>query len=265
MSGGDLTLGRSPFDAIMLPGERWSARALMPLLGYGADWRNFAAALDRAKTTAKNQGFDAATLFVGTTENTGGRPREDFTLTRFACYLVAMNGDPRKSEVAAAQAYFAIKTREAEVAPAVSALPDRKALARMVIEAEEAREIAEARVAALEPKAQAFDNFLNGEGAYLIGTVARILGVGQTTMFRFLYDENVLISSGPRKRQPYANPKFDGWFRVKTHDQENTNGHASATTYVTPRGAEGIRLLAIEKGLIEPQLIGLPGMKEIGA
>lgn len=144
-------------------------------------------------------------------------------------------------------------------------LPDRKALARMVIEAEEAREVAEAKVAELAPKADAFDSFLNGEGLYLIGTVARILGVGQTTMFRFLYEQKVLISSGSRKKQPYANPKFDGWFRPRTHDQERTNGHASVTTMVTPRGAEGIRLLAVEKGLIEPQLIGLPGMKELGA
>jgi len=84
-------------------------------------------------------------------------------------------------------------------------------------------------------------------------------------MFRFLYEQHVLISSGPRKKQPYANPKFDGWFRPKTHEHDRTNGHAAVTTMVTPRGMEGIRLLAIEKGLIQPQLIGLPGMKEIGA
>lgn len=129
----DLTLpgtypsGQSPFDSIRQVRaddiEFWSARDLMPLLGYGADWRNFAAAIDRAKTTAANQGMDVATLFVGATEKSGGRPREDFHLARFACYLVAMNGDPRKPEVAAAQAYFAIQTRVAETAPAQFVLP----------------------------------------------------------------------------------------------------------------------------------------------
>lgn len=128
-----------------------------------------------------------------------------------------------------------------------------------------ARELAETRVAALAPKAEAFDSFLNGEGCYLIGTVARMLGVGQNIMFKFLYEQRVLIKYGPRRKQPYANPKFDGWFRVRTHDEERTNGHASLTTMVTPRGAEAIRLLAIEKGLIEPALIVLPYPKEITA
>ncbi|MFC0673503.1 hypothetical protein [Brachybacterium hainanense] len=109
----------SPFDHIRQTRADgtgyWSARDLMPLLGYGAEWRNFTAAIDRAKLTAQNQGLDPETLFGGVTEKSGGRPREDFHLSRYAAYLVAMNGDPRKPEVAAAQSYFAIRTREAEV------------------------------------------------------------------------------------------------------------------------------------------------------
>ena len=114
---------QSPFDAIRRNrddgSEYWSAREYMAPLGYGADWRNFVAVVDRARAAADNQGYVVADLFVGVTEKSGGRPREDFELSRFACYLVAMNGDPRKPEVAAAQAYFAIKTREAETRPAV--------------------------------------------------------------------------------------------------------------------------------------------------
>jgi hypothetical protein len=123
----DLELFGSPFDAIRREderGEHWSARNLMPLMGYGADWRNFAEAIDRAKRTAANTGYDPADLFVHVTEKTGGRPREDFRLTRFAAYLVAMNGDPRKPEVAAAQAYFAVRTREAETGTQVVQLGD---------------------------------------------------------------------------------------------------------------------------------------------
>lgn len=146
-----------------------------------------------------------------------------------------------------------------------AALEEAARQARIAIEERAARELAETRVAELAPKAEAFDSFLNGEGCYLVGTVARMLGIGQNIMFRFLYEQRVLIKSGPRRKQPYANPKFDGWFRVRTHDEERTNGHASLTTMVTPRGAEGIRLLAIEKGLIEPALIVLPYPKELGA
>ncbi|BAH52254.1 phage antirepressor [Rhodococcus opacus] len=107
-------------------------------------------------------------------------------------------------------------------------------------------------------KADAFDTFLNGKGCYLIDTVANLIGAKHRALWSLLYDERVLISKGSRRRQPYANTKFDGWFSVKTHDQEKTNGHASHTTYVTPFGAEQIRLLAIDKGLIEPQLMSIP-------
>lgn len=154
--------------------------------------------------------------------------------------------------------------RKAGTYSTAAALPDRKALARMVIEAEDARERAEAQVAELAPKADAFDSFLNGQGLYHVGTVGRMIGIGQTTLFKFLYDQRVLIPTGPRRKQPYANPKFAGWFRVKTHDETRTNGHTSCTTLVTPVGAEGIRLLAIDKGLIEPQLIALPTLLQGG-
>ena len=114
--------GGSPFDMIRRTrpdgSEYWSARDLMPLLGYGADWRNFRDAIERAKASAKAQGQDPETVFGGVTENPGpkgGRPREDLHLSRFASYLVAMNGDPRKPEVAAAQTYFAVRTRQAEL------------------------------------------------------------------------------------------------------------------------------------------------------
>ncbi|KXP00856.1 Rha family transcriptional regulator [Tsukamurella pseudospumae] len=107
-------------------------------------------------------------------------------------------------------------------------------------------------------KADAFDAFLNGKGVYLVDSVANLIGAGHRALWNLLYTERVLISKGARRRQPYANPKTAGWFVVKTHDTEHTNGHAACTTYVTPFGAEQIRLLAIARNVIEPQLLGLP-------
>lgn len=109
----------SPFDAIrQTDGDRewWSARDLMPAAGYGDKWQNFRAAIERAQISAANQGFNVRDLFTGVSKKTAGRPQEDFEISRFGCYLIFQNGDPRKSEIAAAQGYFAIKAREAEVA-----------------------------------------------------------------------------------------------------------------------------------------------------
>src|SRR5690625_4806600 len=111
----------SPFDAIKNTraedgSEFWSARDLQPLMGYAA-WRNFEVPIDRAMTSALNQGIDVNSNFARSRKITATKPQDDYLLSRFAAYLVAMNGDPNKPEVAAAQHYFAVKTREAEVAP----------------------------------------------------------------------------------------------------------------------------------------------------
>jgi hypothetical protein len=114
---------QSPFDAIALREggrEVWSARDLMPKLGY-RKWERFFDAIERAKVACSNSGHNPEEHFPGAGKPiTGGNGAvqmvEDFHLTRYAAYLVAMNGDPRKPEIAAAQTYFAIKTREAETA-----------------------------------------------------------------------------------------------------------------------------------------------------
>lgn len=114
--------GGAPFDRIKrtrLDGsECWSARDLCKLVEYET-WRNFAAAVDRAKIACENSGFAAQDHFVGVSNmvelGSGSRREvEDFELSRFAAYLTVMNGDPRKPAIAAAQAYFAIRTNQAE-------------------------------------------------------------------------------------------------------------------------------------------------------
>ncbi len=111
----------NPFDALRhedsVGVEFWKARELMPLLGY-EKWERFDAAINRAYLAAKNSGADPDQAISRLREVVpqGGATRIDYRLSRYGAYLTAMNGDPRKPEIAAAQTYFAVKTREAEVA-----------------------------------------------------------------------------------------------------------------------------------------------------
>lgn len=95
--------------------EYWSARKLQPLLGYG-QWRRFENAIKKAITSCQRSGNDPEHHFAGSGKMVdlgSGSVREvtDYNLSRFACYLIAQNGDPRKPEIAHAQKYFAIQNK----------------------------------------------------------------------------------------------------------------------------------------------------------
>jgi len=99
--------------------EFWLARDLQHLLGYGK-WDNFQNVISKAKTACEISGHDISDHFadVGKMVDIGsGAQKEidDLMLTRFACYLIAQNGDPRKEQIAFAQTYYAIQTRKAEL------------------------------------------------------------------------------------------------------------------------------------------------------
>ncbi|MDO9576823.1 MAG: DNA damage-inducible protein D [Candidatus Cloacimonadales bacterium] len=99
--------------------EFWFARDLQHLLGY-TEWRNFTKAINKAKTACETSGHKIPDHFVEVNK-TIDMPKDatkdivDFMLTRFACYLIAQNGDPKKEQIAFAQNYFAVKTRKFEI------------------------------------------------------------------------------------------------------------------------------------------------------
>lgn len=118
--------------------EYWSARDLQPLLGY-SQWRRFEDAIKRAQTSCEQSGNDPAYHFAGAGKmiglgKGGQRAVEDYQLSRFACYLIAQNGDPRKPEIAQAQKYFAIQTRRQELSEQLAADVERLELRKQTSE-----------------------------------------------------------------------------------------------------------------------------------
>lgn len=249
----------SPFDTIRRVGdagrEFWSARDLMPLLGY-SKWENFATSIERAATSAANSGAEQSISRRQEVVAQGGAARVDYELSRFGAYLVAMNGDPRKPEVAAAQAYFAIRTREAETRPVIDGSSiTRMELIQIAMNAETERLALETENKVLAPKAEAFDSFLDTTGKFNMGAVAKMIGTSQNKLFRDLRNAGVLIGKGGMRNTPYQ--RYMHHFEVKAHEYARSNGEmgCSYTTYVQPSGVDFIRRM-----LNLPSIDPLPGM-----
>lgn len=118
--------------------EYWSARDLQALLGYG-QWRRFEDAIQRARVSCEQSGNVPENHFAGVGKMVllgSGSRREvpDYYLSRFACYLIAQNGDPRKPAIALAQQYFAVQARRQELSEALAKDRERLELRRQTSE-----------------------------------------------------------------------------------------------------------------------------------
>lgn len=253
----DLTVSANLFDKIRhqdATGEWWSARDLMVVMGY-ANWRDFANAIERAKIACFNSKADPDRHFVGARKITDqGYSQADYRLTRYAAYLVALNGDPRKDQIAKAQTYFTIKTRQAEAAPVPAPRREltNRELAMMVIEEADRADRAEALAAELKPDADRARKTMDANGLALVGTVAKRFGIQAKTLREFMYGEKLLIKGGSRHNEPYAEHVKSGHFEVKWYPVEkdpDSPPTMMSTTYVTPRGEALIWKRLYEAGI----------------
>lgn len=241
--------GRSPFDQIRRTdhtGEYWLARDLQPLLGY-SKWEDFRNSIERAKVAIANSGQTAELHAserpeaVVTSGNAPNVTRLNYKLTRYGAYMIAMNGDPRKPEVAAAQTYFAVKAREAETAAvAAPALPQdyEEALVALLGKVRENKAL-EAENKVLAPKAGKWDQFLNSEGLIGMRETADLFGVDVKVLTNWLVDINIFrrqVSQQNRARNLPRKPHQDsGCFDVRI---ETANGWNFPTAYVTAKGLD---------------------------
>lgn len=245
---------RSPFDAIRHirtdGSEYWSARDLMAAMRYD-QWRNFETAITKARFSAENQGHspedhiaDASKMVdVGSGAT---RSIDDWHLTRFGAYLVVMNGDPRKPEIAAAQSYFAVKTREAEVRGEL----DEIEVAERYLAALREKRALEAQAALDAPLVAQAATFRQAEGLQTIGDCANHLQVwakanlpGVKVLHQEVWDIAgraglIIRGNTVRHNQPTARAIEAGWVKPKDGSYEDSTGttHATVTTRLTARG-----------------------------
>lgn len=237
--------GGSPFDRIrqVRPNgsEFWSARDLQPLLGY-EKWERFDEAIQRAMVACQNSGQAPADHFPGSgKERIVGQkgPRlDDYHLTRYACYLVAMNGDPRKAEIAAAQTYFAVQTHRQEQMDAQIPKTLPEAL-RAYAAALEEKTLLEAKVAEQKPLVAFAETCLTSSDSILIRELAKVatkhgLVTGEKRLYQTLREWGLVLKDSTESTQRAMDA---GWFEVLQRPVPTPYGEIlRRTTKVTPRG-----------------------------
>lgn len=257
----------SPFDALRHVdpelGEFWTGRDIHEKLGYSS-WQKFEAAVTRARNSITNIfGDDAGPANITHTVNrvrrdgTGYVNQSDYRLTRHGAYILVMNADPKKTNVALAQHYFAARTREAELAAAAPASPfmlDPRNLEHVRALATSATELAK-RIEELEPDARMARTFLGARGDFSLGETCAYLmrdptirkkrfldsptrGIGQNRLFELMRMkrwEDGLEMVGDADR-PYQRHITHVVLRVVVHNDFGVETRTGWQLRVTPLG-----------------------------
>lgn len=255
----------SPFEAIRREDERgeyWLARDLRPLMDY-TKWERFEVAIERATLAAQNAGQVADQHLSRVLESSGGPgpAAADYRLSRHGAYLVAMNGDPRKPAIARAQSYFAIKTREAEVAVPqggeLISLDDLPSSAlRRFADLKDGVETRQRELDTARPKVAAYDDLASKDGGLELLEVAHVLapitgGLGRTGMIRELRSMRIF-----QKARPIPYQRYNAHFAVKA----DAHGRKIGSTTIVPfHGLVWLRAKFIKRRYPQGQLFEIGG------
>lgn len=251
----------SPFDQIRHTdedgNEYWMARELAPLMGYTSrdSWRNFLLVIEKAKTSCARSGQSVEKNFVDLDIDRVGQRGPDFRdvqLSRYACYLTAMNADPRKPEVAEAQTYFAIQTRRAEVVEdldedllqihrlTLSIQQTRNEQRRLdAVQKEQGLALAKAteRIADLEETSALSDS----SDLLTLRDLAHACHTGQQRMKKWLMAEGIMFHDHENHDRIKQHPWVEEGLALDRWEKWKNGKGWSWVPYFTPRGVARIK------------------------
>jgi DNA-damage-inducible protein D len=237
--------------------EYWCARDLQMLLGY-AQWRSFAAVIDKAITACQNSGYDPKDHFAHMRKmvdlGSGAKWEvEDIALTRYACYLIAQNGDPAKEQIAFAQTYFAVQTRKQEIIEQRLAEAERVGARKRLTRSEK------------ELSGIIFERLRDNE------SFGRIRSKGDMALFGGRTTQDMKGRLGVPQGRPLADFLPTITIKAKDFANEITNFNIKQNTLRTEAGIAGehvknneeVRQLLVDRGIIPEALPPAEDVKKV--